>query len=268
MVSSQVQDYVYGLYGRPPASMDPEVVRKVLQGYARGEQQMTMRPADVLEPEMENARREVADLAQDDGDVLIYALYPTTGLRFLRWKYGLEAPPPELLQGQPPTPSPAHVPAPPAPAPAAGQSLSAQARTYNVYVQGQQFQVTVDPANVKRGDALHSGLPGVATAARSRSVQAEPATGAQEARLLKASRGEVLLTAPMPGLVIRYEVAPGQPVKKGDAVVIVESMKMQNALRAPADGVVTHLPQEVGARVPKGTILAILGPKDDGIGAV
>ena len=51
--------------------------------------------ADLLEPELDKARADTAGLARDIGDVLCYALYPTTGLRFLKWKYGVEAPPPE-----------------------------------------------------------------------------------------------------------------------------------------------------------------------------
>ncbi|MBE9505481.1 MAG: pyruvate carboxylase subunit B [Chloroflexi bacterium] len=94
-VSEQVKDYVYGLYGKPPSPVDPALQEIALKGYERGEQPISCRPADVLEPELETARREVGDLAADAGDVLTYVLYPTSGMRFLRWKYGLEAPPPE-----------------------------------------------------------------------------------------------------------------------------------------------------------------------------
>ena len=95
MISRQVQDYVYGLYGKPPAPIDPEVQKIVLKHYERGETPITYRPADILEPELDKAKEATKDIAQDIGDVLTYALYPTTGMRFLRWKYGLEPPPPE-----------------------------------------------------------------------------------------------------------------------------------------------------------------------------
>ena len=95
VISQQVKDYVYGLYGKPPAPIDPKVQELVLKGYERGEQPITCRPADVLEPELDKAKEATKDIARDIGDVLIYALYPTTGMRFLRWKYGLEEPPPE-----------------------------------------------------------------------------------------------------------------------------------------------------------------------------
>jgi pyruvate carboxylase subunit B len=96
LISRQVQDYVYGLYGKTPAPIDPEVQEIVLKHYKRGKTPITHRPADILEPELDNAREAVKDFTQDIGDVLIAALYPITGLRFLKWKYGLETPPPEL----------------------------------------------------------------------------------------------------------------------------------------------------------------------------
>ena len=96
LVSRQVQDYVYGLYGKPPAPIDPEVQEIVLKHYPRGKTPITCRPADLLEPELDKAKEAVKDFTQDIGDVLTAALYPITGLRFLKWKYGLETPPPEL----------------------------------------------------------------------------------------------------------------------------------------------------------------------------
>jgi len=95
VISEQVKDYVYGLYGKPPAPIDPEVQKVILKGYERGEQPITGRAADILEPELDKAEEATKDIATDIGDVLIYALYPTTGMRFLRWKHGLEQPPPE-----------------------------------------------------------------------------------------------------------------------------------------------------------------------------
>jgi pyruvate/oxaloacetate carboxyltransferase len=96
MVTNEVKDLVYGLYGKTPTPVDPEVQKKVLKGYKRGETPVTGRAADFLEPELEEARKKVGDLAKDDFDLIIYALYPTTGEQFLKWKYGLEERPPEV----------------------------------------------------------------------------------------------------------------------------------------------------------------------------
>jgi len=96
LVSTQVMDYVYGLYGKTPAPIAPEVQKIVLKHYERGQTRVTCRPADLLEPELGKAREAIKDFTQDIGDVLIKALYPITGLRFLKWKYGLETPPTEV----------------------------------------------------------------------------------------------------------------------------------------------------------------------------
>jgi pyruvate carboxylase subunit B len=96
LVSTQVMDYCYGLYGRPPAPIDPEVQAMVLKRYKRGQTPTTSRPADLLEPELDTAKEAVKEFTDDIGDVLVDALYPITGLRFLKWKHGLEAPLPEV----------------------------------------------------------------------------------------------------------------------------------------------------------------------------
>jgi pyruvate carboxylase subunit B len=96
MVTNEVKDLAYGLYGKTPIPLDPEVQQKVLKGYKRGQTPVTGRAADYLEPELENARKKIGNLAKDDFDLLIYALYPTTGEQFLKWKYGIEERPPAV----------------------------------------------------------------------------------------------------------------------------------------------------------------------------
>jgi pyruvate carboxylase subunit B len=96
IVSRQVKDYVFGLYGKPPAPIDPEVQKIVLKNYERGETPITCRAADALEPELDKAKEATKGIARDIGDVLIYALFPTTGMQFLKQKYGLETSSPEI----------------------------------------------------------------------------------------------------------------------------------------------------------------------------
>jgi pyruvate/oxaloacetate carboxyltransferase len=96
MVTNEVKDLVYGLYGKTPTGVDPEVQKKVLKGYKRGETPVTGRAADYLEPELPKVKERVKGLAKDDYDILIAALYPNTGEQFLKWKYGLEEKPPEV----------------------------------------------------------------------------------------------------------------------------------------------------------------------------
>ena len=97
MPSMETQDYVYGLYGRPPVPISEEVRKTVLKSYKKGKEPITCRPADLIEPEMEKAKEETKGLAKDLYDTLIYALYPKTGVEFLKWKYGIE-PMPERVK--------------------------------------------------------------------------------------------------------------------------------------------------------------------------
>ena len=96
LVPTQVMDYCYGLYGRPPATIDPDIQKLVLKHYKRGQVPITCRPADLLDPELDAARESVKEFTRDIGDVLIAALYPITGLQFLKSKYGLAEPSPDV----------------------------------------------------------------------------------------------------------------------------------------------------------------------------
>ena len=255
MISTQVKDYAYGLYGQPPLPMNPEVVAMALKGYERGETPTTARPADILEPELEKVREEAGDLAKDEGDILIYALYPVTGQLFLKWKHGLEEPPPEVQPGPPPAqPSSTTVVAAPANPP------SPRARTYNVHISGESYEVVVDPTGDDPDVRARTRVAGAASGAPAASPP-PPTPGAATAA--SAPEGGALITAPMPGLVISYEVEVGQRIKAGDTVVVIEAMKMQNLLPSPSDGVVLELPRGAGDRVSRDDVLAVIGPESD-----
>ncbi len=67
--------------------------------------------------------------------------------------------------------------------------------------------------------------------------------------------GPAPVIAPMPGLVVRVQVAVGDQVRAGQGVVVMEAMKMENELRAPADGVVRSIEAKPGQAVEKGAVL-------------
>ncbi|MDZ4247144.1 MAG: pyruvate carboxylase, partial [Dehalococcoidia bacterium] len=90
MVTNQFKDLIYGLYGQTATPIDAEVQKKVLKNYKRGQTPITGRPADHIEPELEEARKKIGDLAKTEEDLLTYALYPATGEQFLKKKYGWE----------------------------------------------------------------------------------------------------------------------------------------------------------------------------------
>jgi len=63
------------------------------------------------------------------------------------------------------------------------------------------------------------------------------------------------LKAPMPGLVLDIRVRAGDTVQKGDPLIVLEAMKMENVLKSPGDGTVSSIAVEKGASVEKGTLL-------------
>ena len=70
--------------------------------------------------------------------------------------------------------------------------------------------------------------------------------------------GAQTITAPMPGTILKVNVANGQAVKKGDVLMVLEAMKMENEIMAPADGTVTSVNVNAGASVEAGTVLCAL----------
>ena len=228
MVSQTVRDYVLGQYGRPPSGIDAGVRSTVLESAGEGARPPAGRPADDIEPELDGARGAVSEITGDIDDVLTYALYPTTGLRFLRIKHGLDPVPDEMR------PPPDAAPAAPA-TEAAGRAdgPSDGARAFDVYVDGERFLVEVDPRD---GAALAEG------------AGAGP----------RAS--DAVVAAPMPGLIVRHLVAEGQDVREGEQVIVMEAMKMENSLPAPVAGTIRSLPVAAGTRVEKGATLAVIAP--------
>lgn len=260
MISGQVKDYVYGLYGRPPAPIDPEVQKMALKGYERGETPITTRAADILEPEMLKAKEATKDIAKDIGDVLIYALYPQTGMRYLRWRYGLEPVPDEV---KPKTLDQVKKEDELIAKAKAGKLVEKVekeipvkgpgVRTFNVFIEDEYYQVEVEPTGAAAVvGPIASPAPQPAQAAPK--PQQAPA-GAPAA----VAEGETPVLVPMPGTVIRYQVNVGDKVKSGDVVVMLEAMKMENAIPAPAEGTIKAINFAPGASVKKGDVLLVIG---------
>ena len=262
MITGQVKDLCYGLYGKTATPIDPELQKKALAGYARGETPITVRPAEVLEPELEKAKAEIGDLAKDMDDLIVYAQFPVTGKKYLQWKYGI-VPPPDSVKAI--TMEEVKKTAELVKKAKAGELIepkegapekSANVRTFNVFVDGEYFDVDVDPT----GDAPIMAAPAAAGPARPASAApaAAPAAAAKAAPAAPAAGGAGAVCAPMPGMIISYSVKVGDAVKKGDTIVILEAMKMENALKATCDGTVKSIDSESGESVPKGAVLAVI----------
>lgn len=254
MVTAQVKDLCYGLYGKTAIPIDPEVQKKALQDYARGQEPISCRPAEVLKPELDKARTEIADLAGDIDDELLYALYPVTGRKFLKYKYGKEDAPEEMLprtleEGQKVMADIEKAKAgllmekPDAP------EKSDHVRTFNVYVDNQYFQIEVDEES--GAPYLRSRGPAPRKAARRDRLKAVPARKTEVAEI-PAENG---VAAPMPGLIVRLEKQVGDAVSEGDTVVVLEAMKMENALKAPSSGKIKAINCDTGDNVVKGALL-------------
>ncbi|QLH74580.1 MAG: pyruvate/oxaloacetate carboxyltransferase [Methanomassiliicoccales archaeon] len=80
MVTKETKDVVRGLYGKTPAEIRPEIRRKIIGD----EQPITVRPADLLEPEFEKLKKEISQYARSDEDVLSYALFPQVAIEFFK----------------------------------------------------------------------------------------------------------------------------------------------------------------------------------------
>jgi pyruvate/oxaloacetate carboxyltransferase len=87
MITNQVKDLCFGLYGKTPTEINPDVRSRALKGYHRGQTPFEGRPGDYLEPELEKMRQQGGALLKNDEDLLTFALYPTTGREFLKNKY-------------------------------------------------------------------------------------------------------------------------------------------------------------------------------------
>jgi len=261
LVSKEVKDYCYGLYGRPPAKVDPEVRAICLKGYERGETPIDSRPADVLEPELDAAKEAVKDISTEIGDVLIYALYPRTGMTFLRWKHGLD----EQTPGEPAkTLEEVKQEDEMIKKAMAGELTDKPSaddlqnvRTYRVAVEGEVFEVQVETdgsvPNVTPVASAPTAAAPAPTPAPAQPAKAEPAKAAAAAPV----DGNAV-TAPMPGTLVRYDVKVGDQVKSGQTVAILEAMKMENALPAPCDGEIVSLGPAPGATVGRGDALVVI----------
>ena len=277
-ISAQVKDYIYGLYGRSPAPVDSQLIKLALKDYPRGHKPVTCRAADLLEDELGKAEKDTKGTAQNIEDVLIYTLFPVTGMRFLKWKYGLEEPPPEVrprtleeVEREDQLIKQAKE-AKVAPMSEAGVVKSPKLRSFSVWVDGQNFQVDVEPVSGAPAKVQQSQPVAEKPASPSPQPVAkeiEPEASESEGSKPEASEpqpAEALsiedatsIVAPMPGIVIRYEVEMGQEVQAGQSVVIIETMKMENSLPSPIDGKVASLPCRPGQSVGKGDILAVIG---------
>jgi pyruvate carboxylase subunit B len=232
MITGQVKDLCYGLYGKTAVPINPEVQKKALKGYERGEEPITCRPAEVLEPELEKAKAEIGDWPWIWTTWSLYAMYPVTGKKFLQWKYGKEEPPAEVNEvgvdevgGSPVLSYIQQMPAGPMMMPAAAPAPAAKPA----------------PAPAAEAPATAAAAAPAAAPAAAEEVAGTP------------------LKAPMPGMIVKYQKSVGDAVTEGETVVVLEAMKMENALPATVGGTIKAVNFASGDSVAKGDVLCVIG---------
>ena len=123
----------------------------------------------------------------------------------------------------------------------------------NVTVNGKVYTVETETAAPKVATAKPAAAPAPAPAAA-------PAPKAEAPKPAAApAAGGVQVKSPLPGSVIKVLVAEGQAVKKGDTLLTLESMKMENAIMAEADGTVKQIAVTPGQNVMQDDLLIVLG---------
>ena len=228
-ITKETAGVLRGEYGAAPAPVNAELQLRVLD---EGEQAITCRPADNIEPELDSLRAEVIGLAQQndfiltsgDGeidDVLTYALFPQVGLKFLQHRND-----PSMFEPIPTGRSAAKV-------------NEGGEEAYTVEVEGKSYHVTVasggDVSSIKQLGAQSSAV-----------VQVAPATSA------------VPVNAPLAGTVVKVLVQPGQAVVEGQSIIILEAMKMETSISAPNAGTIVAVKVQSGDSCAVGDLLVTL----------
>ena len=225
-ITKETAGVLKGEYGATPVPVNKELQARVLAGA----EPISCRPADLLEPELEHQTAELKRIAREKGirladnvvdDVLTYALFSQIGTRFLENRDNPSAfePVPCAETGAPP---------------AQPAIATAGSGVYSVRVNGKAFTVEI----AESGElASVSAAPVASTAA--------------------AGSGETV-KAVLAGNIFKVHVAPGAIVSRGDALLVVEAMKMETAVVAPRSGTVTEVFVSEGDSVKVGDALVAI----------
>lgn len=239
--TTMTQDFrnlLVGRFGKLPAEPNQELVKKALE-QNKMDKVVTCRPADLIEPEWNKMLEESKKNGGNgsDEDALTYAMFPNVAPKFFaeRSKGPVDA---ETAFGAKKEEA----------APKAESKASAGG-SYSITVNGASYNVTSDgKGNINVNGTSYNvafGKPGAAPAA-------SPAPSAP------VVTGGTSIPSPVAGTLLRYAVDSGASVKRGDTVIVLESMKMELEVKAPADGVVTFSVQP-GTQVTAGQELGSVG---------
>ena len=225
MVTQETKDYVKGLYGRSPAPIDAAIAKKILDG----EKPIEGRPADTLAPRLPAAAKELdPKLTLAEEDILSYCLFPEVALTYFKWRALPPTERPAIPADSDNKPKKTEVSAPAAaPAPVSDDT----ARFAEI---GRLVASLASQLGVSANGAALPPLPAATLTNAPVAAAPAPAAPAKAAAPVGPT-----INAPLNGTFYRTS-APGKPnlaeegatVKAGDAVCIVEAMKLFNQIKA------------------------------------
>ncbi|NOT84893.1 MAG: sodium-extruding oxaloacetate decarboxylase subunit alpha [Methylococcaceae bacterium] len=225
-ISNEVKRYLLGGYGKAPAAVDAELQKRAIGS----EELIDCRPADLLKPEFEHLRQEIGHLAQNDEDVLSYAMFPEVGKQFLEQR-STDSLVPEALQL----------------AATLEEGVKKAPTEFNVALHGESYHVKVTGTGPKNEMLRHfyfmvDGVPEEILIETLDEMVLDGGTqGAVKGNISSkrprpSSEGDVVVS--MPCNVLEVMVKVGQQVVAGQGVLVTEAMKMETEITAPISGTV------------------------------
>ncbi len=248
VVTSETKNYLKGYYGKPPAPINKEVQKSVLGG----EEIITARPADLIEPELSKDYEEIKEYGLSPEDLLTYVLFSKIAVEFFKDRKEGKLPDYSKIES-------------------AGLALGHEQQTivskeslpqcpetdgglapseFNVTVHGESYKIKIAGVGHKSDQKrpFFLNVDGVLEEVVIESLtEIVPSAGgeivgesiARSKRPSPKREGDVY--APMPGRITKVMVKEGSAVRAGDTVLIVEAMKMENEIHTPIDGIVKEI---------------------------
>ena len=128
-------------------------------------------------------------------------------------------------------------------------------KNYTITVNGNVYDVTVEEG---AGVVTPAAAPVTAAPVATPKAPAAAPAPTPKAAAPAGAQGGVKINAPMPGKILGVKASVGQTVKRGDVIVVLEAMKMENEIVAPQDGTVASINTTVGEQVEAGAVLVTL----------